>query len=134
VQETFIRLCSQDKAGLDGHAAQWLYTVCRRRALDVRRKERRMSLLSQADAAASRAPDPGPPAVAEGRERSGRLMELLTGLPERQQEVVALKYQGGLSYREIAGVMGTNVDNVGVLMHKAMTTLRRRMGEMDGTA
>ncbi len=134
VQETFVRLCSQSPAELDGHAAAWLYTVCRRRALDVRRKERRMSMLSVVQAEARPAAELGPQAVAEGRERGGRLMELLAALPERQQEAVVLKYQGGLSYAEIAGVMGTNVNNVGVLMHKAMTTLRKRMMEMEGPA
>lgn len=33
VQETFLRLCSEDPAEVDGHLAQWLYTVCRSRAL-----------------------------------------------------------------------------------------------------
>ncbi|HVW37914.1 MAG TPA: sigma factor, partial [Pirellulales bacterium] len=30
VQDTFLRLCEQDRAELDGRLAQWLYTVCRR--------------------------------------------------------------------------------------------------------
>ena len=42
VQETFIRLCAEDRAQVDGHVTEWPYTVCRRRALDVRRKETRM--------------------------------------------------------------------------------------------
>ena len=33
VQDTFLKLCNQDPAKLDGHLAQWLYTVCRNRAL-----------------------------------------------------------------------------------------------------
>ena len=33
-------------ADLDGHLAQWLFTVCRNRALDVRQKESRMQPLS----------------------------------------------------------------------------------------
>ena len=43
VQETFLKLCHEDQASLDGHLAQWLYTVCRNKALDVRRKESRMT-------------------------------------------------------------------------------------------
>ncbi len=46
VQEVFLRLCGQDPAALDGHAAAWLYTACRNRAVDVRRKERRMNSVS----------------------------------------------------------------------------------------
>lgn len=36
-QDTFLRLASVDRAELDGHLVQWLYTVARRRAIDVRR-------------------------------------------------------------------------------------------------
>jgi RNA polymerase sigma-70 factor (ECF subfamily) len=42
---------------------------------------------------------------------------------------VRLKFQGGLSYREIAEVMGTNANNVGVMLHTAIATIRRKMAE-----
>src|SRR5215510_3809404 len=38
VQDTFLKLCHQDPVQLNGRLAQWLYTVCRNRALDVRRR------------------------------------------------------------------------------------------------
>lgn len=41
VQDTFLRLCSENPARLDGHLAPWLFKVCRNRALDVRKKESR---------------------------------------------------------------------------------------------
>src|SRR5438477_12079799 len=44
VQEVFARLCAADRARLNGHLAEWLYRVCRNRSLDVRRKEKRMSI------------------------------------------------------------------------------------------
>ena len=37
VQETFLRLCREDSAKIDGHLCEWLFTVCRNQALDVRR-------------------------------------------------------------------------------------------------
>jgi RNA polymerase sigma-70 factor (ECF subfamily) len=49
VQETFLRLCRESESRLDGHLGQWLFTVCRNLAFDVRRKEKRMSPLSDAD-------------------------------------------------------------------------------------
>lgn len=39
VQDTFLRLCREEPARLDGHVAQWLFKVCRNRALDVRKRE-----------------------------------------------------------------------------------------------
>ena len=50
---------------------------------------------------------------------------MLAGLPDNQQEVVRLKFQDGLSYKEIAGVTGLTVSNVGFLIHTAIHTLRR---------
>ena len=47
VQDAFLRLCQADRAKVDGHLAAWLYTVCRNRAYDVRRKEGRMDALTQ---------------------------------------------------------------------------------------
>src|SRR5215207_2530212 len=56
VQETFARLCDKPPARVDGNAngelGQWLYTVCRNAALDVRRKEKRV--MPMVDAVAER--------------------------------------------------------------------------------
>src|SRR6188474_3184636 len=46
VQDTFLKLCKEDPSTLNGRLAQWLYTVCRNQALDVRRKESRSTILS----------------------------------------------------------------------------------------
>ena len=43
VQETFLRLCRQDRSRLEGHLAPWLYTVCRRLVLDEMRRNGRMA-------------------------------------------------------------------------------------------
>src|SRR5581483_5276894 len=57
VQETFLALHRERQNGeaesaANGHLPAWLFTVCRRRALDVRRKEQRMLSMTaeQADA------------------------------------------------------------------------------------
>ena len=38
-----------------------------------------------------------------------------------------LKFHGGLSYREIAEVMGITSTNVGFILHTAISKLRQRM-------
>lgn len=132
VQDAFTRLCQQDRAGLDGRVTQWLYTVCRNRALTVRRKEMRMTTLSDAAAISRVCPDPVPPAAAEQRESRSHVLSLMAGLPDNQQEVLVLKFQSGLSYREIAGVLAISVTNVGFLIHTAIKSLRERMGSCEG--
>ena len=51
----------------------------------------------------------------------------MRGLPNNQQEVVRLKFQNGMSYKEIAAVTELSVSNVGFLLHTALDTLRTRI-------
>ncbi len=125
VQETFLRLCREDPAELQARLPAWLYTVCRRRALDVRRKEKRMQPASDGPIEALSSPDSGPEATVEQREAVSKALRLLSTLPEKQREALRLKFQGGLSYREIGEVVGTSIGNVGSLIHMALRTLRR---------
>jgi RNA polymerase sigma-70 factor (ECF subfamily) len=50
----------------------------------------------------------------------------MEALPENQREVVRLKFQNGMSYKEIATVTELTVSNVGFLIHTALATLRMR--------
>ena len=128
VQEVFLRLCSQEPSEVNGRMPQWLFTVCRNRALDVRRKERRMKTV---EVAAVEAPEGGrndPSGTAEGRETHSRVLSLLATLPDNQQEVVRLRFQNGLSYKNIAEVTNLSVTNVGYLIHTAIKTVRERLG------
>lgn len=127
VQDVFIRLCTEDRGPIQDHVAEWLFTVCRNRARDVRRKEKRMRRLDDATAESKAGADPSPPAVLESREASSQVLRLLAALPDSQQEAVWLKFQSGLSYKEIAGVLNTSVSNVGVLIHTAIKTLREAL-------
>src|SRR5271167_693459 len=91
VQETFLKLCSADNASVDGHLAEWLFTVCRNRALDVMRKEHRMSQLREEQVMRCLSPAPSPLDLAETGELAGRILELLESLPASQREVIRLK-------------------------------------------
>lgn len=133
VQDTFLRLCEQDRQALDGHLAEWLYTVCRRRALDVQRKEHRMraTLPEKLEARANQHP---PDDAVESRESHESVLTAISLLPDKQQEVLRLKFQSGLSYREIAGVTGLSVSNVGYLLHVALKKVRERCAETTAEA
>ena len=125
VQETFLRLCSHGHEKVDGHLAEWLFTVCRNRALDLRRKERRMTLLAEDQDTEAR--NMSPDRAAENSEAAGRVMRLLEGLSANQQAVIRLKFQNGLTYREISEVTGLTVTNVGFLIHRGLKTIRERL-------
>ncbi|KPK83963.1 MAG: hypothetical protein AMJ81_06880 [Phycisphaerae bacterium SM23_33] len=133
VQETFLRLLSANHPG-DDHLAQWLFTVCRNRALDVARKEHRMSPLTEAQARSQSSREAAPPAAAQRRETLGRTLQALQALPPNQQEVVRLKFQNGFSYRQIAAITGLSASNVGFLIHTAIRTIRQKLQAATGPA
>src|SRR4051794_21384191 len=127
VQETFLKLCRTPRAEVAGHEAAWLYTVCRRTALDVKRKERRMSLIADETAASLLSPAPDPAAATEHADTAAEVLRMLTHLPENQREAILLKFGHNLSYKEIAQVTGHTVSNVGFLIHTGIKTLRTRL-------
>ena len=125
VQDCFLRLCKQRRDRVEDHLQQWLFTVCRNRALDHLRKDGRMDALGETEIAAVTAE---PVAEAAKQEEAGRVLATLETLPLRQREVVHLKFREGLSYKQIGAVCDTSVSNVGFLLHTALKTLRERLG------
>jgi len=132
VQETFLRLCVQDRAVVESRLAEWLFTVCRNRALDVLRKESRMTQLSDEQVHRCLSPNPSPADVAEHRESAARVLDLMERLPASQREVIRLKFQNGFSYREISRISGQSVTNVGYLIHIGLKTIRGQLQPHDG--
>lgn len=133
VQETFMRLCMHGQERVDGHLAEWLFTVCRNQALDVRRKERRMTLLADEQAAGTESAVLSPELAAERSESARRILELVDTLPSNQQAAIRFKFQNGLSYREISEITGLTVTNVGFLIHRGLKTVRERMQSSEPT-
>ncbi|MBP89019.1 MAG: RNA polymerase subunit sigma-24 [Planctomycetaceae bacterium] len=127
-QDTFLRLCNQDREQLDGHLVEWLYTVCRNRALDVRRKEQRMKTMTAEQAATQESHDAGQATLTEQQDTTDRVLQFVDKLSDNQREVVRLKFQSGLSYKEIAAITELSVSNVGYLIHAAIKKLRVELG------
>jgi RNA polymerase sigma factor (sigma-70 family) len=129
VQETFLRLCVQERAAIEPRLAEWLFTVCRNRALDVLRKESRMTQLSDEQVQVRPAAEPGPAEIVERRESASLAVKLLDSLPPNQRDVIRLKFQSGFSYQEISRISGHSVSNVGYLIHVGLKTLRTQLAE-----
>ena len=64
----------------------------------------------------------------EKEEQLAGVLSVLSTLPANQQEVIRLKFQGDLSYREISRVTSLSVSNVGFLIHTGLKTIRERIG------
>ena len=110
-----------------GFPSAWLFTVTRNRALDHLRKNRRIIPMTLPDDRPCAAP--GPAATLERRESAASLFSLLDALSPNQREVIRLKFQNDLSYREIADVTQLSVTNVGFLLHTGLKKLRALLRE-----
>ncbi len=129
VQETFLRLCKGDRGRIEGHVAAWLFRVCRSRALDMIRKEKPMTPVQESLIAS---PGGSPAETASRHDAEHWVPRLMEQLPDRQREVIRLKFQQNLSYREIARVMKVSESNVGYLIHTGIKTLREQMKHLQG--
>ena len=127
VQETFLKLCKEDPSTLNGRLAQWLYTVCRNQALDVRRKEVRVCVQAEPPERAMRHRGDDPSDAVEDHDTFETVQMELARLTQNQQECIRLKFQHGLSYREIGAVTGLSVSNVGFLIHTGLKKVRERL-------
>lgn len=129
VQDTFLRLCCAPREKVQTHLAAWLFTVCRNRARDIRRKEGRMGTVETKELESRESPEPLPSAELEKRESLSGILKALEELPANQREVLRLKFQNDLSYREISEITALSVSNVGFLIHRGLRTLREKLQE-----
>jgi RNA polymerase sigma factor (sigma-70 family) len=127
VQDTFVKFMAQPPDAINGHAVEWLFTVCRHRALDVLRKEARMKRFEEGQVERVTAPDPPPGRELEHAETQAAILRMIDRLPPNQQEVVRLKFQNGFSYKEISRITTLSVSNVGFLIHTAVARLRTEL-------
>ena len=125
VQDAFLRLCKEDLTKVEDHVAAWLYTVCRNRALDVRKKEGRMGRISDSSAVQDSALGPGE--MVANKQTLGVVLEVIESMSEDHQEAFRLKFQNQLTYREISEVMGKSLGTVSNLISTTLCAVRDRM-------
>ena len=132
VQETFVKFQRNGALRREDEPATWLFTVCRNAALNVCRKEKRMMYVDEEVIESCESEQPMPFDQLEKKEATGFLLRIVSTLPLRQQEVIQLKFQNEFSYQQIAEIMQTTANNVGVLLHTALKTLRQRYAQVAG--
>jgi RNA polymerase sigma-70 factor, ECF subfamily len=100
---------------------RWLFTIARRRLVDeVRRSSRRPLRV----AAVCEPAEPVPP-VDDDYDDPDWAVRVLSRIPTRQADVVALRVIGGLSVDETASLLGVTAENVRVLSHRGLNAIRR---------
>lgn len=128
VQEAFLRLWQQDPKEVDSFLAEWLFRVCRNQAVDIQRKEKRLNRVDGHEELENvKSESRNADSEIESREQSSSLLKFVGDLPLPQQEVLRLKFQEDLSYKQISAITGHSVSHVGVLIHTAVSSLRRKL-------
>lgn len=104
-----------------GAFSTWLFSIAKNLAADHFRKAEREVPIEAATQLES--PDSLEDTVEQNHDFD-RLRGLLTQLPEREQELVALKYGADYTNREIARITGLSETNVGSILHRTVQKLR----------
>jgi len=123
VQHVFLRLCERGPEETEGRVAQWLFTVCRNRAIEVLRKRKRTTQFEEGAVECQAGREAGPAHVAERHDLYLQLNRLVAALPTAQREAVDL-WAEGFSYREISDITGEGEGKLRVLVHRALKRLR----------
>jgi RNA polymerase sigma factor (sigma-70 family) len=129
VQEAFLKL----HAGFDTvrQPQAWLYRTVHNLAVNHLRKSSKIVSLVGDEAGEAEVPDgkPLPDEYIERMEAIGRTRLCLDKLDPRSRELIRLKFEENLSYKEIADQTHLSISNVGYLLHHALknvaATLRK---------
>jgi RNA polymerase sigma-70 factor (ECF subfamily) len=101
----------------------WLYRIAQNVGVDHLRSRRTHARLEDAVEVIA---DGTPESDAERRSDLARLAALTASLPDRERDLIALRYGAGLSNRAIAPLVGLSESNVGTILHRTVQTLRSR--------
>lgn len=135
VQDTFLRLCTADRTKIEDHLAQWLYTVCRNRALDMQRKRSRHDALDQSNGHVQGNGTRQPDEIAEQNDTQRFVLEMVDTFAQRDQEVFRLKFEHDLTYREISAILDVPVSTIGYVITKSLKEIRTHLEkEMDAVS
>lgn len=134
VQETWVRAWR----GLprwrgDSEPTAWLAVIAVNLARDRWRKKAPVDFADLGEGAVDLQDDSaGPEEAAESHETLVRLAQGVQGLRPEQRAAIALRYEAGLSYDEVAAAMRIPVNTVRTHLHRAKAALRHWMEAGDG--
>ncbi len=106
--------------------AGWLFRIARNEVGQYYRRRRPQTDLDSVLDLAAR--EESPFEVAARREQLAQVLRAVGDLPARDQELIALKFAGELSNREIAQATGLSESNVGVILFRSIRKLRDKLG------
>jgi RNA polymerase sigma-70 factor (ECF subfamily) len=115
-----------------GAFSTWLFRIAHNTWVNyVKKRKRRLPYHADFSSAVEDLPseDPTPEQGVVSVEAKVHLIECLNTLPERQQEILSLRFAGRMTNREIGRVLHMNERTVSVTILRALRKLRRQLAE-----
>lgn len=107
-----------------GSLKSWFLTIVRNRCIDIRRQKRAVSGLETFDPVDLSTPSGDDLAIQD--ELVSKTRQALAGMPEAAREIILLRDFDGLSYGEIAQILGIAQGTVMSRLHRA----RQQLGSL----
>ena len=131
VQDSFIKLWNNCSSVTIDKAKSYIYTVATNLGISITRHQK--VRFKYQDYILQRKTDinnESPEFVALEKEYMTTLKKAIAELPDRQREVFLLSRIDKKTYKEIAELSGVSVKAIEKLMHKALLTLRKKIGNI----
>ncbi len=131
VQDAFIKLWNNcSKVPLD-KAKSYIYTVATNLGISITRHQKvRFKYQDYITQRKKETHNESPEFVMLEKEYMEKLKKAIADLPERQREVFLLSRIDKKTYKEIAELSDVSVKAIEKLMHKALSTLRKKIGNV----
>jgi RNA polymerase sigma-70 factor (ECF subfamily) len=101
----------------------WMFTIARNSLIDFTRKIQSEELSENMTA------NSNPETNALENERDKMLADAVAKLPEKEKNILTMKYFAQLKNKEIAQILGHSRTNVNVILHRALKKLRVLLSE-----
>ena len=124
VQEAVITLWEQRETISERDMEQLSLTVVKRRSIDMLRKQKSITDIDEKNLMLIETPDEDP---VEERYRIAR--KLVDQLPERQRKAILMKYEEGMSNKEIEQATGMSSTHLYATLSRAYKTLRNAINQ-----
>jgi len=139
-QETFLR-AFRALPGFRGQAkfSSWLYRIALNLCRDWMRRERRTPTVQAPegvnlfDLAVAAEPSESIEDMVVRKDLARAVERVMARLPEEQRTAIVLKEFHGLTFREIADVVGCPLSTVKTRLYQGLSVLRRELANVDGT-
>jgi RNA polymerase sigma-70 factor, ECF subfamily len=138
-QETFLRAYRALPA-FRGQAkfSSWLYRIALNLCRDLIRRERRTPVVQAPedtdllDLAAATEPSESIEDLVARKDLTARVERAMEKLPEEQRTAIVLKEYHGLTFQEIADMVGCPLSTVKTRLYQGLTVLRRELAKSAG--